>query len=63
MPAETLGRVKDTHTPLRSFRIPDALWEAARREADANGESLSDVIRQALEQYVKRSERKRRDIS
>lgn len=41
-------------TPLRSFRIPDALWAAAKAKADEKGESVSDVVRRALERYVKR---------
>lgn len=45
--------MKATHTPLRSVRIPDALWNAAQAKADEQGESVSDVIRKALEQYVK----------
>lgn len=41
-------------TPLRSFRIPDTLWTAAKAKADARGESVSEVVRRALERYVKR---------
>jgi len=41
-------------TPRRTIRIPDALWDAAAAKAEARGESLSDVIRKALERYVKR---------
>lgn len=41
-------------TPLRSVRIPDELWHAAQAAAKENGEVLSDVIRAALERYVKR---------
>jgi predicted HicB family RNase H-like nuclease len=40
-------------TPLRSFRIPDALYEAAQAKAAEKGESVSDVVRRALERYVK----------
>lgn len=41
-------------TPLRNVRIADPLWLAARAVAESRGENLSDVIRAALERYVKR---------
>lgn len=41
-------------TTLRNVRVADPLWEAARAVASARGENLSDVIRAALERYVKR---------
>ena len=41
-------------TTLRNFRANDELWRAAKAVADERGESLSDVLRRALEQYVKR---------
>lgn len=47
-------------TPRKSFRVSDDLWAAALVEADANGESVSDVLRRALERYVKRSQSKRK---
>ena len=37
----------------RVIRVPDALWDAAVAEADANDETVSEVIRRALEGYVK----------
>lgn len=40
-------------TPLRSIRVNDALWKAAQEKAAERGESVSDVIRAALERYVK----------
>lgn len=40
-------------TPLRSFRIPDELYEAAQAKAADKGESVSDVVRRALERYVR----------
>lgn len=52
----TLPRVPNQpRTPLRSFRIPDELYEAAQAKAADKGESVSDVVRRALERYVKRS--------
>lgn len=41
-------------TTLRNVRVADPLWLAARAVAASRGESLSDVIRNALERYVKR---------
>lgn len=45
----------ERHTPLRSIRIPDATWHAAQAKAKERGESVSDVVRRALERYAKRS--------
>jgi predicted DNA-binding protein len=39
-------------TPLRSFRISDELYEAAQARAAEEGETVSDVVRRALEEYV-----------
>jgi hypothetical protein len=38
----------------RAVRVPDALWQAALAKAHANNETLSDVVRRALERYTKR---------
>jgi hypothetical protein len=38
----------------RAIRIPDDLWQAALDKAHANGDTLSDIVRRALERYVKR---------
>jgi hypothetical protein len=40
-------------TPLRNVRVADDLWRAAMSKALDRGESLSEVIRRALEEYVK----------
>jgi hypothetical protein len=40
-------------TPMRSFRISKELYEAAKAKAAERGESLSDVVRRALERYVR----------
>lgn len=42
-------------TPLRNVRVPDDLWDAAVTKATERGETLSEVIRRALERYVKRA--------
>lgn len=54
MSVNTLGRVpKETHTPLKSFRVSQELWDAAQVKAAERGETVSDIIRRALERYVK----------
>lgn len=40
-------------TRSRHFRIPDDLYEAAQVKADERQEFLSQVVREALEEYVK----------
>ena len=37
----------------RAVRVEDQLWENAQRVAAANGETVSDVIRRALERYAR----------
>lgn len=39
-------------TPHRTIRIDDALWDAAQAKARERKESVSDVIRRALELYA-----------
>jgi metal-responsive CopG/Arc/MetJ family transcriptional regulator len=39
-------------TPQRSIRIDDELWTAAQAVAQANQESVSDIIRTALRHYI-----------
>jgi hypothetical protein len=41
-------------TPLRNVRV-GPLWDEAMAIAEKRGENLSEVIRQALERYVKRN--------
>lgn len=54
-----LSRVPNApKTPLKSFRIPPDLYDEAKRYAVKRGTSLSEVVRAALEQFV-RAERRR----
>lgn len=46
-------------TPQRSVRVPDEVWQAAKARADAEGRTLSDVVRTSLENYAKGKGRKR----
>lgn len=41
-------------TPHRTIRVPDDLWDAAMRVAHDRGESLSDVIRDCIRDYVRK---------
>jgi len=38
----------------RAIRIPDDLWQAALDKATEREETVSEVVRNALERYVKR---------
>lgn len=38
----------------RAIRIPDDLWQAALAKATERGDTVSEVVRKALERYVKR---------
>jgi hypothetical protein len=38
--------------PMRNLRVVDKLWDAAMAKAKAEGRTLSDVIREALQNYV-----------
>lgn len=46
-------------TARRSIRIPEELWQAAKRTADERGEDLASVVRAALARYVKRHEKRK----
>ena len=52
-PATTLNRVANQpKTPLHSFRCDDELWEAVKVRARENGETIADVLRRALADYM-----------
>jgi predicted transcriptional regulator len=42
------------HDPVHAFRASAELVAEARRLAESRGESVSDIVRAALERYVKR---------
>jgi predicted HicB family RNase H-like nuclease len=44
-------------TTHRTVRVDDGLWDAAKAAAAERGESLSDVIREALKHYVEGNEK------
>lgn len=39
-------------TPLRAIRIPENIWLAAKLKADADGVTVSEIIRLALTNYA-----------
>lgn len=43
--------------PRRTIRISDELWQAALATAAEREETVPDVVRRALENYVKRHRR------
>lgn len=50
---DTLPPVTKPPMVMRSIRVPLRLWTAAKALADERQENISDVIREALERYVK----------
>lgn len=42
-------------TTIRSIRVPDKLWDEAKTTADNRYETLSDVLRRALVDYVEKN--------
>lgn len=52
-------RKRPPGTRLRNVRVDDDLWNEAKAIAHARGETLSaDVVRPALERYVKKHREK-----
>lgn len=39
-------------TPIRGVRVPDSEWHPAQKKAKAEGETVTDVLRRALRDYV-----------
>lgn len=53
-PTTTLPTVPKPKMVMRSLRVPEKLWDAAKAKADERQENISDVIREALERYTKK---------
>lgn len=49
----SVPRVAKPPMVMRSIRVPAKLWAAAKAKADEREENISDVIRRALERYVR----------
>jgi hypothetical protein len=47
--------VKQPMVP-RQVRVPKILWDEAKATADANDETISEVVRRALTEYVKENQ-------
>lgn len=47
--------VKQPMVP-RQVRVPGKLWDEAKAVADSNDETISDVIRRALTEYVEENQ-------
>lgn len=45
------------NTKPRAVRVSDELWEAAKATAAEQGETVTDVITEALRRYVRRGKR------
>jgi len=55
-----MGRPATGQTPVRSVRIPDRVWNAAKAHADAEGKNISELIATLLDRYNKTADRKQR---
>ena len=53
--ADKMRRMAKPPMVQKTYRVPEALYEAAMEKAEEQQENLSDVIRKALERYVKKS--------
>lgn len=42
-----------THTPIRNIRVPDARWDPAMAKATAQGTSLSALINEWIDEYIR----------
>ena len=48
----------DKRTPMRTVRVEEALWQAAKAQADVEGTTVSDHIREELQQGTNKGETK-----
>lgn len=44
--------MSSSKTPTRTFRCPDALWEAAKEKAASMDITVTDVLIESLEDFV-----------
>lgn len=55
MTPDIVARVPNQEkTPRRTIRINDDVWNAAAEKAERKGETVSDVVRRALINYIRR---------
>lgn len=50
---DTLPPVGKPPMVMRSVRVPEKLWNAARARCEETEQNISDVVRDALEEFVK----------
>lgn len=48
----TVTRVPKPKMVMRSLRVPESLWEAAKAKADEQDLNVSDVVRELLANWV-----------
>ena len=48
------GRPATGQTPNRTVRVPDEVWEEAKRLAAEEGKRVSDVVNDCLRRYIQR---------
>ena len=41
-----------SHTPKRVFRADDDLWDPAAAKAERHGRTMSDILREAMAQWI-----------
>ncbi len=44
---------RETHTPGRTIRVSDEIWQAAKHEAAQRGETVTDAVVRFLTRYGK----------
>ncbi|MCE5290979.1 MAG: hypothetical protein LLG14_17325 [Nocardiaceae bacterium] len=45
--------MKPSHTPPRSIRVPDDVWQSAKSAAADRGETVTDAVVRFLRRYGK----------
>lgn len=56
MTSPTIRRVGNKpRMVMKSLRVPEKLWAEAMAKAEEREENISDVLRDALERYVRRT--------
>lgn len=48
------GRPATGETPNRTVRVPDDVWNEAKRKAAEEGKTVSDVVNECLRRYLAR---------
>ncbi|GII84614.1 hypothetical protein Ssi03_26040 [Sphaerisporangium siamense] len=51
------GRPATGQTPNRTVRVPDEVWDEAKRKADEEGTNVTDVVNDCLRRYIAKKKR------